>query len=81
MSDQDRKEELNCDIDTWEKLIMAETAVFERRLKSRSIMTDSSDIARQDELIRESDKALRRLGKQKMLATTRLIRFENGDTD
>lgn len=81
MDDQDRIKELIDDVATWERLIKAEKAVFERRLKSKNLGTAPSDIARLDELIRESDKALRRLGKQKMLADTRLIRFRNGDTE
>jgi hypothetical protein len=72
-------DDLRNDIELWERFIQNEKAVFERRLRSRSLTTDPSQIRDLDEKVRESDKALRNLSKQKLLAETRLIRAQNGD--
>jgi hypothetical protein len=72
-------DDLRNDIEVWERFIQNEKAVFERRLRSRSLTTDPSQIRDLDEKVRESDKALRNLSKQKLLAETRFIRAQNGD--
>lgn len=78
MNDNVQVKDIQSDINTWDRLIVAETEIFERRLNSKKVTSDPAIIRQLDELITESDKALCRLGKQKRLAETRLLRAENG---
>ena len=81
MNDLDRRNIIESDIALWDRKIIEETEVFERRIRSRELTSDPTEKEQLDRLIWESDKALRRLSKQKRLAETRLIRIVNGYID
>jgi len=80
MDNDKRIEDLKQDIEMWKKLLAAEVEIFERRLKTKSTMKCPDEIREIDKKITESDEAVKRLASQKLLAETRLLRAENGDS-
>ena len=76
-----REQELEHDLAQWTSLIESEKKIFERRLRAKSQTSDPNEQAEWDVLIHESDKALKRLSRGKLLAEVRISRFKSGYTD
>jgi oligoribonuclease NrnB/cAMP/cGMP phosphodiesterase (DHH superfamily) len=78
MSHKTRLSELEQDIDTWNILIENGTKLFEKLLKASQTASNPDERRRLDDLVSDYDKALKKLGKHKIHAETRLIRAQNG---